>query len=168
MTIGLGTLNETVDTDFKPLSEKSFDLLKELLETRMSCVTVLSNLVDGQVVKFSDLHSLLLGNMTFSYLLKALLAINTQYRRFVLTGTDLSLLLSSILKDVYDVNVEDGDGVDEKFNILQILSRDEMFNTSIHTSKFGQVTWYKERTLKNLTQGGLVVLVLLRAVTNSN
>jgi hypothetical protein len=137
----LGTLNETVDVNFKPLSEKSYNLIKELLETRVSCVTVLSNLIDGQDIKFSDLHTILLGNMTFSYLLKALMAINMSYRRFVMTGTDLSPLLSSILKDVYDVNVETGACVDEKFNILQILSRDEMFNTAIHMSKFGQVTW---------------------------
>ena len=137
----LGTLNETVDVNFKPLSEKSYNLIKELLETRVSCVTVLSNLINGQDIKFSDLHTILLGNMTFSYLLKALIAINMSYRRFVMTGTDLSPLLSSILKDVYDVNVETGACVDEKFNILQILSRDEMFNTAIHMSKFGQVTW---------------------------
>ena len=134
-------MNETVDVNFKPLSEKSYNLIKELLETRVSCVTVLSNLINGQDIKFSDLHTILLRKMTFSYLLKALIAINMSYRRFVMTGTDLSPLLSSILKDVYDVNVETGACVDEKFNILQILSRDEMFNTAIHTSKFGQVTW---------------------------
>ena len=135
----LGTWNETVDVNFKPLPEKSFNLLKELLETRVSCVTVLSNLLDVQDINFSDLHYILLGNLNFAYLLKAFLAINMTYRRFVITGTDLSLLLCPILKDVYEANEED---VDEMFNILQILSTDEMFNKAIHSNnKLGQVSW---------------------------
>ena len=72
----MGSLTETVDVKFKPLSEKSFNLIKELLETRVSCVTALSNLEDGQDINFHELHTILLHSSQFAYLLKAFLAIN--------------------------------------------------------------------------------------------
>ena len=134
-------MNETVDVNFKPLSEKSFNLVKELLETRVSCVTVLSNLMDVEDIKFSDLHHLLCGRLESAYLLKALLAINMPYRQFVMTKTDLSLLICPVLKKVYEASVEDVNVLDEAFNILQILSRDETFNIAIHSTKFDQVNW---------------------------
>jgi len=168
MTAGLGSWTESVDVNFKPLADKSLDLIKELIETRVSCVTVLSNLKDLHDVNFSDLHYILLGNPDNTFLLKALLAINMAYRKFVITGTDIALLICPILKDIYESNKDDSDISDELFSILQILVTDEMFNKAIHSScKLGQVLWYKERYLKNIKLGGLIILVLIRAVLNS-
>ena len=135
----MGSYNETENVNFKPLSEKSFYLVKELLETRVSCVTILSNLVDGQDINFPDLHTILLNNFQFAYLLKAFIAINVSYRKFVVPGTDLYGLFGPVLKDIYEANVEDLN--DELCNILKILSRDESFNISMHKIKINKVTW---------------------------
>ena len=135
----MGSLTETVDVNFKPLSEKSFNLIKELLETRVSCVTALSNLEDGQDINFHELHTILLHSSQFAYLLKAFLAINVAYRKFVVPRTDLYGLLGPVLKDIYEVNLEDLN--DELYNILKILSRDDSFNTAMHSIKLNKVSW---------------------------
>ena len=135
----MGSLTETVDVKFKPLSEKSFNLIKELLETRVSCVTALSNLEDGQDINFHELHTILLHSSQFAYLLKAFLAINVAYRKFVVPGTDLYGLLGPVLVDIYEANVEDLN--DELFNILKILSKDDSFNTAMNSIKLNKVSW---------------------------
>merc|ERR1712128_349201 len=93
----------------------------------------------------------------------SLLAINMPYRNFVMTRTDLSVLICPVLKKVYETSAEDVNVLDEAFNILQILARDETFNMSIQSTKLGPVSWYKERSMNNSKLGGLVILVLLRA-----
>merc|ERR1712013_656590 len=53
----------------------------------------------------------------------------------------------------------------EKFELLQIMCKDDLFNQAIHScSKSGSFAWYKEKALKNTKLGGMLILILLRSI----
>ena len=132
-------MKETVDVDFKPLSVKSYDLIKELLETRVSCVTVLSNIQSSDSASFTKLHSLLLNKNEFSFLFKALLAINIGYRDFLIKQTDLKILVNPILKKIYEAESDQFEH--ESTSILKILVSERSFQCLINSMIIQHVPW---------------------------
>jgi hypothetical protein len=48
--------------------------------------------------------------------------------------------------------------------ILLILSEDDLFNKSIHTIMIKKLTWYTERSISEISLGGLLVLVVIRTI----
>ena len=132
-------MKETVDVDFKPLSVKSYDLIKELLETRVSCVTVLSNIQSSDSASFTKLHSLLLNKNEFSFLFKALLAINIGYRDFLIKQTDLKILVNPILKKIYEAESDQFEH--ESTSILKILVSERSFQCLINSTILQHVPW---------------------------
>eukprot|EP00091_Calanus_sinicus_P000214 TRINITY_DN10156_c0_g1_i1.p1 TRINITY_DN10156_c0_g1~~TRINITY_DN10156_c0_g1_i1.p1 ORF type:complete len:372 (-),score=82.83 TRINITY_DN10156_c0_g1_i1:959-2074(-) len=165
MTVGMGSMNETVDLDYKPLSHSSIALLLKLVDSNTLCNSALCNMADTKETNFSDLHYLLLASDEFSPFLKKMLRSNMTYRKFVIMATDLSLIIGPVLKDIYNCGDDDYTKLGDKFELLQILSKDDLFNQAIHScSKSGSNVWYKEKLLKNIKLGGMIVIVLLRSV----
>ncbi|KAL3286906.1 hypothetical protein HHI36_001392 [Cryptolaemus montrouzieri] len=48
--------------------------------------------------------------------------------------------------------------------ILLILSEDDSFNKTIHETKLKHVSWYTERSLNEISLGGLLILVVIRTI----
>jgi len=165
MTVGMGSMNETVDLEYKPLSHSCIALLLKLVDSNTLCNSALCNLTDNKETNFSDLHYLLLANEEFLPFLKKMLRSNMTYRKFVIMATDLSLIIAPVLKDIYTCENDDYTKLGDKFELLQILCKDELFNQAIHScSKAGSNVWYKEKLLKNIKLGGMIVIILLRSV----
>jgi len=165
MTVGMGSMNETVDLEYKPLSHSCIALLLKLVDSNTLCNSALCNMTDNKETNFSDLHYLLLANEEFLPFLKKMLRSNMTYRKFVIMATDLSLIIAPVLKDIYTCENDDYTKLGDKFELLQILCKDELFNQAIHScSKAGSNVWYKEKLLKNIKLGGMIVIILLRSV----
>ena len=99
----MSSLNESVDLNYKPLPDSSIALLMKLVEQNTSCNAVLCNMVDSKETNFSDLHYLLLTSDEFFPILKKMLRSNISYRKFVIMATDLSLIISPVLKVMKNV-----------------------------------------------------------------
>merc|ERR1712013_508149 len=154
-----------VDPDYKPLSHSCIALLLKLVDSNALCNSALCHLIDNKEANFSDLHYLLLANNEFLPFLKKMLRSNMAYRKFVIMATDMSLLLGPVLKDLYSSGDQDSDELGEKFELLQIMCKDDLFNQAIHScSKSGSFAWYKEKALKNTKLGGMLILILLRSI----
>ena len=97
----MGSLNESVDLEYKPLSHSSIALLVKLVDSDALCNSALCNMKDIQDTNFSDLHYLLLANEEFTPFLKKMLRSNITYRKFVVMATDLSLIVGPVLKVRY-------------------------------------------------------------------
>lgn len=48
--------------------------------------------------------------------------------------------------------------------VLLILSEDDLFNTSIHDVGLKNIDWYTERSLVDISLGGLLILVVIRTI----
>ncbi len=48
--------------------------------------------------------------------------------------------------------------------ILLILSEDDIFNKTIHTIPIKKFAWYTERSLNEISLGGLLILVVIRTI----
>lgn len=48
--------------------------------------------------------------------------------------------------------------------ILLILSEDDIFNKTIHNIPIKKLSWYTERSLSEISLGGLLILVVIRTI----
>jgi hypothetical protein len=48
--------------------------------------------------------------------------------------------------------------------ILLILSEDDIFNKTIHNIPIKKFAWYTERSLTEISLGGLLILVVIRTI----
>ena len=94
----MGSMNETVDLNYKPLSHISIALLAKLVDSDTLCNSALCSMADTKETNFSDLHYILLSNEQFTPFLKKMLRSNIAYRKFVIMATDLSLVIGPVLK----------------------------------------------------------------------
>ncbi|KAF5305088.1 hypothetical protein FQA39_LY09350 [Lamprigera yunnana] len=97
-------------------------------------------------------------------LLYLLLHRNVSYRKYLLNRIDTEELIIPILKTLYQAPNCDSHHIYMSLIILLILSEDDTFNKNIHETKLKSVTWYSERTLPEVSLGGLLVLVVIRTV----
>ncbi|KAK5648996.1 hypothetical protein RI129_003888 [Pyrocoelia pectoralis] len=97
-------------------------------------------------------------------LLYLLLHRNISFRNYVLNKTGCEELIIPILKTLYHAPNCDSHHIYMSLIILLILSEDDTFNKSIHSTKLKGVTWYVERSLPEISLGGLLVLVVIRTV----
>lgn len=99
----MGSMNETVDLEYKPLSHSSIALLLKLVDSNTLCNSALCNMTDTKETNFSDLHYLLLASDEFIPFLKKMLRSNMTYRKFVIMATDLSLIIGPVLKVSFSI-----------------------------------------------------------------
>ncbi|CAH0550083.1 unnamed protein product [Brassicogethes aeneus] len=97
-------------------------------------------------------------------LLYLLLHRNASFKTFLLGRFDLESLIVPILKTLYNAPNSNSHHIYMSLIILLILSEDETFNKSVHQTKLKNVAWYSERTLSEVSLGGLLILVVIRTV----
>ncbi|KAJ8311410.1 hypothetical protein KUTeg_010765 [Tegillarca granosa] len=76
----------------------------------------------------------------------------------------LFLLVMPILKILYNAQDRNSHHIYMALIILLILSEDDVFNKSIHECVIKNIPWFKERTITEITLGGLLILVVIRTI----
>ncbi|CAH1163331.1 unnamed protein product [Phaedon cochleariae] len=97
-------------------------------------------------------------------LLYSLLHKNISFKSFVLQRLDLDNLILPILKALYNAPNSNSHHIYMSLIILLILSEDDDFDKTVHDVKLRSVDWYVEKSLTDISLGGLIILVLIRTV----
>ncbi|KAH8551657.1 Dymeclin [Umbelopsis sp. PMI_123] len=121
-------------------------------------------------ISFRQLYSIFAGSLAIEermLLFYLFLVENESFRVYVLSRSDPETIYIPILKLVYE-SIEGKTNYSQLYIFLifiLIFSQDDVFNESIQKFNVTNLTWFTERPLvKNITLGGLTMLVLLRAV----
>ncbi|CAO3667070.1 unnamed protein product [Umbelopsis vinacea] len=121
-------------------------------------------------ISFRQLYSIFAGSLAIEermLLFYLFLVENESFRVYVLSRSDPETIYIPILKLVYE-SIEGKTNYSQVYIFLiflLIFSQDDAFNESIQKFNVTTLTWFTERPLlKNVTLGGLTMLVLLRAV----
>ncbi|EDV29699.1 uncharacterized protein TRIADDRAFT_52367 [Trichoplax adhaerens] len=97
-------------------------------------------------------------------LLYLLLHRNPSFASYVLSRVDIDSLVIPILKLLYEAEEKNSHHIYMALIILLILSQDSGFNNSIHILDLRSVAWFTERSLNDITLGGLLVLIVIRTI----
>lgn len=87
-----------------------------------------------------------------------------QYRRHVAARHDIDNLVLPIMKNLYNAPDSNSHHIYMSLIILLILTEDDKFNRRIHDITVRNLSWYTERSLTEISLGGLLVLVIIRTV----
>ncbi|TGZ32132.1 Uncharacterized protein DBV15_01030 [Temnothorax longispinosus] len=99
-------------------------------------------------------------------LLYMLLHRNSSVKQDIMRRPDIQLLASvtPILQILYHAPNNTSHHIYMSLIILLILSEDETFNKRIHEIILKSVTWYTERSISEISLGGLLILVVIRTI----
>ncbi|KYN04267.1 PREDICTED: dymeclin [Cyphomyrmex costatus] len=97
-------------------------------------------------------------------LLYMLLHRNSSVKQDIMRRTDIKLLVTPILQILYHAPNNTSHHIYMSLIILLILSEDETFNKRIHEIMLKGVTWYTERSISEISLGGLLILVVIRTI----
>ncbi|XP_002731175.1 dymeclin-like [Saccoglossus kowalevskii] len=97
-------------------------------------------------------------------LLYLLLHRNSNIRAYILSRTNIEQLVVPILKILYSAQERNSHHIYMALIILLIMSEDDAFNKSVHELIVRNITWYTERSITEITLGGLIVLVVIRTI----
>nr|KAJ3420075.1 hypothetical protein HK105_006145 [Polyrhizophydium stewartii] len=132
--------------------------------------TIISEIATNPLqMPFRDIYQAVIIHMRkdeTSLLLYVLLLKNREFRMYVMSRTDPEGLLLPLLRLIYEF-VERKSSYSQLYillTVLLILSQDDVYNENNHKVVIAPPTWFTERIIRSMTLGGLVVLVLVRAV----
>lgn len=114
--------------------------------------------------KLYDTLCLTLKDDQTTLLLYLLLHRNTDMKAFILSRTNIDSLVMPILQILYHAQDKNSHHIYMALIILLILSEDDLFNKAIHDIVIKTVAWFKERTINEITLGGLLILVVIRTI----
>lgn len=97
-------------------------------------------------------------------LLYLLLHQNANMKAFILSRTNIDMLVMPLLQILYHTQEKSSHHIYMGLIILLVLSEDEVFNKAVHEITVRNVPWYKERQLSEVTLGGLLILVVIRTI----
>lgn len=97
-------------------------------------------------------------------LLYMLLHRNSSVKQDIMRRPDIQLLVTPILQILYHAPNNTSHHIYMSLIILLILSEDETFNKRIHEITLKGVTWYTERSISEISLGGLLILVVIRTI----
>lgn len=97
-------------------------------------------------------------------LLYMLLHRNASVKQNIMKRPDIQLLVTPILQILYHAPNNTSHHIYMSLIILLILSEDETFNKRIHEIMLKGVTWYTERSISEISLGGLLILVVIRTI----
>lgn len=97
-------------------------------------------------------------------LLYLLLHRNERFFRFVMMQNDLEHLVVPILQTLYNAPDSTSHHIYMSLIVLLILSEDDAFNKNVHTILLKNIAWYTERTISEISLGGLLILVVIRTI----
>lgn len=89
---------------------------------------------------------------------------NPEVRAYILSKTDIDKLVIPILKILYSAPEQNSHHIYMALIILLILTEDDHFNQLVHEIQVKTVEWYKDRMLRNVTLGDLIILVVVRTI----
>uniref|UniRef100_A0A1L8DAT7 Dymeclin n=1 Tax=Nyssomyia neivai TaxID=330878 RepID=A0A1L8DAT7_9DIPT len=118
-------------------------------------------------IDFSVLYNTLCQIITIdqaTLLLYLLLHRNQRFYKFVMAQPDLQNLVIPILQTLYHAPDSTSHHIYMSLIILLILSEDDGFNKSVHQIMLKTITWYTERSISEISLGGLLVLVVIRTI----
>ena len=93
---------------------------------------------------------------------------NAYFKQFVLSRTDLDVLLLPLLRHLYDMTGREAINPQQIYIILIILlmlSQREEFGSSCERLRLAEVPFYKEHVLLDVSLADLIAIVLVRTVT---
>lgn len=120
-----------------------------------------------QTDNLSSLYTVLCSEVKkeeITLLLYHLLHRNNEFKTFVLSRTDMELLVLPILKTIYHAPDTSCHHIYMSLIILLILTEDPLFNKTIHSTVLKNVPWYTDRLIPEISLGGLMILVTTRTV----
>jgi dymeclin len=97
-------------------------------------------------------------------LLYLLLHRNEKFYKFVMAQPNLQDLVIPILQILYNAPDSSSHHIYMSLIVLLILSEDDEFNKSVHNIILKNVIWYTERSISEISLGGLLILVIIRTV----
>ncbi|OXU25724.1 hypothetical protein TSAR_015033 [Trichomalopsis sarcophagae] len=97
-------------------------------------------------------------------LLYMLLHRNPSVKQHIMKRPDIQLLVIPILRILYNAPENTSHHIYMSLIILLILSEDETFNKRVHDTMLKGVTWYTERSISEISLGGLLILVVIRTI----
>uniref|UniRef100_A0A1A9WWJ1 Dymeclin n=1 Tax=Glossina brevipalpis TaxID=37001 RepID=A0A1A9WWJ1_9MUSC len=118
-------------------------------------------------IDFSAVYETLCRIVTIdqaTLLLYLLLHRNERFYKFVMIQPDLEKLVTPILQTLYNAPHSTSHHIYMSLIVLLILSEDDGFNKNVHNIILKNVTWYTERTISEISLGGLLILVVIRTI----
>lgn len=97
-------------------------------------------------------------------LLYLLIHQNAGMKAFILSRTNIDALVLPLLRILYGAQERNSHHIYMALIILLVLSEDDLFNKAVHEITIQNVSWFKERTLSEITLGGLLILVVVRTI----
>lgn len=97
-------------------------------------------------------------------LLYLLLHRNERFYKFVMSQQNLQELVVPILQILYNAPDSSSHHIYMSLIVLLILSEDDGFNKSVHQIMLKNIQWYTERTISEISLGGLLILVIIRTI----
>uniref|UniRef100_A0A182JW12 Dymeclin n=1 Tax=Anopheles christyi TaxID=43041 RepID=A0A182JW12_9DIPT len=118
-------------------------------------------------IDFSLLYNTLCRIVTIdqaTLLLYLLLYRNQRFQKYVMAQQNLQQLVIPILQTLYNAPDSTSHHIYMSLIVLLILSEDDNFNKSVHQIMLKNVTWYTERSISEISLGGLLILVVIRTI----
>ncbi|XP_055316228.1 dymeclin isoform X2 [Sitodiplosis mosellana] len=124
---------------------------------------------DGHTFKidFTALFNTLCKIVTIdqaTLLLYLLLHRNQQFYQFAMAQENLQQMVIPILQTLYNAPDSTSHHIYMTLIVLLILSEDDGFNKSVHQITLKNIHWYTERTISEISLGGLLILVVIRTI----
>ena len=95
--------------------------------------------------------------------LYTLLRHSASFEVFVLSRSDLDVLLIPLLQKVYEAGASDPNFSSVALVLLIILTQDSTFCSSAHMLILKEVPWYKDTKLSNISLGSLMVVIMVQS-----
>jgi len=118
-------------------------------------------------INFSRLYATLCSSQSTEasmLLMYALLHSNQDVRTYILSKTDVDLLVIPVLKILYSAPSQNSHHIYMALIILLILTEDDHFNKHVHDIKLPSVHWYTDRILADVSLGDVMILVIIRTI----
>ncbi|XP_012945055.1 dymeclin [Aplysia californica] len=114
--------------------------------------------------KLYQVLSLRLQDDQSTLLLYLLLHQNPHVKAYVLSRTNIDLLVMPLLEVLYQSQERSSHHIYMGLIILLVLTEDSLFNKAVHEITVKNVLWFKERQLSEISLGGLLILVVIRTI----
>ncbi|XP_055539559.1 dymeclin isoform X2 [Wyeomyia smithii] len=118
-------------------------------------------------IDFSSLYNTLCRIVTIdqaTLLLYLLLHRNQRFYKYVMAQQNLQQLVIPILQTLYHAPDSTSHHIYMSLIVLLILSEDDNFNKTVHQIILKNITWYTERSISEISLGGLLILVVIRTI----
>lgn len=154
-------------TDVKSINNPYRQALLSFTNSQEKCDTHPTQAVATFKVDYSALFATLCSTLhsdQTTLLLYLLLHRNSQMKMYILSKTNVDLLIIPILKILYTAQDRNSHHIYMALIILLILSEDDLFNKAVHDVMLKNITWYTERAMSEVSLGGLLILVVIRTI----